>query len=317
MSDQVNEEITKVLRDRLGAEIVESVDPQYPDDPAIANMTYTFQQAIAEILPFHMPEYLQAKAADGTLLYAVPGFDVASRDYMVRVGEGLAPLSPKINLRSINDGPSSASFGFDLARYLLRRGDTRVTDWASLNANATYHSQTRVAAMKNWENKTNLASKGMTQSVQMRDVMRMVVQKVMAQNRLDVLVNPTTTLPPAKIGFANQPVVNNRPVGRFPTSANLGIPEITVPAGFNRVVYEPRFALNAAKNAYETVANETDRTLAASPLPVGISFWAGAGEEPAIFKVAAAYEAATRHRAAPAAFGPVRRAAPPTQAKPR
>jgi amidase len=40
-------------------------------------------------------------------------------------------------------------------------------------------------------------------------------------------------------------------------------------------------------------------------LPVGISFWAGPGEEPAIFRVAAAYEAATKHRMAPPAFGPL------------
>ena len=48
----------------------------------------------------------------------------------------------------------------------------------------------------------------------------------------------------------NQPTVNDRPVGRFPTSANAGIPEITVPAGFNRTVYDPSFALNPARTGY-------------------------------------------------------------------
>ena len=76
MSDQVNEEIKKVLRDRLGAELVESVDPKYPDDPEIPDMTYTFQQALAEILPALMPEYLQKKDKDGNLTFAVSGFDV-------------------------------------------------------------------------------------------------------------------------------------------------------------------------------------------------------------------------------------------------
>src|SRR5262249_22391164 len=46
MSDLVNDEIKKVLRDQLGAELVESVDPLYPDDPSIPNMTYTFQHAL-------------------------------------------------------------------------------------------------------------------------------------------------------------------------------------------------------------------------------------------------------------------------------
>jgi Asp-tRNA(Asn)/Glu-tRNA(Gln) amidotransferase A subunit family amidase len=107
------------------------------------------------------------------------------------------------------------------------------------------------------------------------------------------------------IGFANQPTVNGRPVGRFPTSANLGIPEITVPAGFNQTVYEPRFALNLAKTAYVTVANETEAAKQDLPLPVGISFWAGAGGESSILKVAAAYELATHHRKPAAAFGPL------------
>ena len=32
--DQIDKEIKTVLRDKLGAELVESVDPLYPDDPA-------------------------------------------------------------------------------------------------------------------------------------------------------------------------------------------------------------------------------------------------------------------------------------------
>ncbi len=308
MSDLVNDEIAKVLRDRLGAEIVESSDPLYPDDPSIPNMTYTFQQAIAEILPFHMPEYLQRKGADGAPLFDVPGFDVTKREYIVKAAEGLAPLSERINLRSINTGPPSASFGFDLARYLLRRGDARITDWASLNAHATYFVHGRVVAMKNWENRVDLASEGIAHNVRMREVMRLVVQKVMLQNKLDVLVNPTTTIPPTRIGHADQPTVNSRPVGRYPTSANVGIPEITVPAGFNRIAYDAQFALNAEKTAYVSVANEDRRTTLELPLPVGISFWAGPGEEPAILRVAAAYEAATHHRTPPRAFGPLSRA---------
>ena len=37
ISDQIDREIKNVLRDKLGAELVESVDPLYPDDPSIAN----------------------------------------------------------------------------------------------------------------------------------------------------------------------------------------------------------------------------------------------------------------------------------------
>lgn len=304
MSDRVNEEIIRVLRDQLGAEIVESSDPLYPDDPSIANMKYDFRQALAEILPFHMPEYLQT-SRDGKLLFEVPGYDITSRDYLVKAAAGQAPLSDKLNLRSINRFDSSAGFSFHMAQYLQRRGDAKVHDWASLNANSKNYEEGRTVAMKNWENKLDIRSDGMTQKMKMRDVMRMAIFKVMYQNDIDVFVNPTITVPPAKNGYASQPQVNDRPLGRFPTSANVGIPEVTVPAGFNRIIYEPQFALNPAKDNYISVANETQQTLTDAPMPFGISFWGGPGDEPVVLKTAATYEAATKHRAPPPAFGPL------------
>ncbi len=322
MSDLVNEEIKKVLRDELGAELVESFDPLYPDDPSIPNMTYNFQQALAEILPFHMPEYLKQKgggggdgeerdpdkkaAASDQLAFGVDGFDITTRDYMVKAAEGLAPWSDKLNIRRVTSAPPTASFSFNFAQYLSRRGDAQVHDWASLNANAKYYNEARLVAMTNWQNKLDLETAGITQRVKMREVMRLVVLKVMQQNHLDVLVNPTTTVPPAKNGYASQPSVNNRPAGRFPTSADLGIPELTVPAGFNSSIYEPKFVLNAAQDNYTATANEAEHSTTDAPMPVGISFWAGPGDEPVVFKVASAYEAATKHRAPPPAFGPLK-----------
>ncbi len=305
MSDLVNDEIVRVLRDELGAEIVESFDPDYPDDPAIPNMAYNFQQAIAEILPVLMPEFIQEKDDAGEYRFAVPGYDVTTRDYLVKAAEGKAPLSEDLNLRSINRSPPTASFSFHLAQYLMRRGDPRVTDWASLNANSKYYSESRAVAMRNWEYTQNIASAGITRRVKMRDVMRLVLLNVMHKNDLDVLVNPTITVPPIRIGYAGELSVNNRPTGRFPTSANLGIPEITVPAGFNRVVYEPEYVLSDGKDGYDNVTSSRQTRLD-SPLPVGISFWAGPGDEPILLRAASAYEAATTHRMPPPDFGPVR-----------
>jgi Asp-tRNA(Asn)/Glu-tRNA(Gln) amidotransferase A subunit family amidase len=141
----------------------------------------------------------------------------------------------------------------------------------------------------------------------MREVMRLVVDKVMRENKLDVLVNPTITIPPVLHGGPGQPTINNRPTGRFATSADLGIPEITVPAGFHSAMYEPKFELNDKQDAYRSVANETTRTTLKHAMPYGISFWAGAGEEPVVIEVASIYEQATKHRIAPAAFGPVKK----------
>ncbi len=59
VSDGINREL-KVLQS-LGAELVEDVDPEYPDDPSIPNMTFGFNDAFAEVLPFHMPEIFSWK----------------------------------------------------------------------------------------------------------------------------------------------------------------------------------------------------------------------------------------------------------------
>lgn len=304
VSDYVDGEIKRVLRDELGATLVESSDPAYPDDPDVPNMEYDFAAAIAEIVPIHLPELLRQKTGDA-LTYAVDDYDITQRDYMVKLAQGLAPLSKELNLRTINNSPPTASFSYHMAQYLLRRGDARVTDWSTLNANAKFSTETRGVAMRNWERKVDLVSDGITRRVKMRDAMRMAVLNVMHHNGIDVFVNPTITLPPARIGLASEPSVNARPQGRFPTSANLGIPELTVPAGYNAVIYEPKFVLNAEKDDYDEVANSTEPTLLDTPLPVGLSFWAGPGDEPTLFRVASTYEAATHHRQAPAALPPV------------
>ncbi len=101
ISDQIDREIKTVLRDKLGAEIVESTDPMYADDPAVPNMKYTFQDAFAEILPHTAPEYFWQKERDGQLEFAVPGWDVTTVDYAVALSMHKAPLSPKLTLRRI------------------------------------------------------------------------------------------------------------------------------------------------------------------------------------------------------------------------
>ncbi len=319
ISDLVDTEIKKVLRDQLGAEIVESFDPKYPNDPDVADMTYTFQQALAEVLPIHMPEYFTAAGGGGgeegdegakpaeKPAFAVNGFDIGTRDYIAKLAENKAPLSEELNIRRVTASPPIHSFGYHMQQYLMRRGDSRITDWYSLTANGKHYAESHKVAMANTANKFDIASPGITQRMKMREVMRLVVDKVMRQNRLDVLVNPTITIPPVLNGGPGQPAINNRPTGRFPTSADLGIPEITVPAGFNSVMYEPKFELNDKKDAYRSVANETEKTMLKNPMPYGISFWAGPGEEPVVIEVASIYEQATKHRRAPSAFGPVKK----------
>ena len=108
ISDQIDNEIKTVLRDRLGATLVESVDLLYPDDPTVPNMTYTFQDALAEVLPIHMPEYFSKTTDSGALEFAVPGHDVTTRRYLVQVAEGKAPALPQADSAPRYQRPTDA-----------------------------------------------------------------------------------------------------------------------------------------------------------------------------------------------------------------
>ena len=114
---------------------------------------------------------------------------------MARAAEGLEPFPPNLNLRRITLFPRTSSFKFHLSQYLLRRGDAKVKDWPSLNANATYYSGDKLAAFTNWQNLADIRSDGLTERIKMREVMQRVVLKVMRENNLDVLVNPLNTIP--------------------------------------------------------------------------------------------------------------------------
>jgi len=307
ISDQIDNEIKTILRDKLGAELVESVDPLYVDDPAVPNMTYTFQDAFAEILPMNVPEYFSRTTPSGDLIFAVPGFDVTTKDYLVQLALGQAPLSDSLNIRGITTGFDNTGRGhFNTAKYLAERGDQRVFDWASWVANEkTVADRDRRSA----ENAVDVQDLRPTRGIdmfKMQAVMRLVVQKVMYENDIDAFVNPENTLPHRKIGGASEPTANDRSAvsccGRF--TAFIGIPQIVFPAGYNQIVYEPGFALSADKTRYNYVGG-TQRSLLSRPMPISMMLWSGLGEEPVLIKIASAYEAATKHRVPPPDFGPL------------
>jgi amidase len=307
ISDQLDKEIKAVLRDKLGAELVETVDPKYPDDPAVANIKYTFEDAFREILPSVAPEYFWQKTADGRLEFAVPGWDVTSVKYQVALATGKAPLSPALNLR--RSFKSAAQFegplGWD--KYLAERGDARVKSWADWVANAKFDTDASRASAANAANITDprIAPDAISY-VKMQTVLRMVIMKVMQQNGIDAFVNPENTLPHFKLGQASEPAVDYREPNGYGMAftAMAGTPEIEVPAGYNDIVYEPSYMLSADRNSYVAVTGSVQSKLPV-PMPLSLAFWGGPGDEPALIKVASAYESATRHRKPPAAFGPL------------
>jgi amidase len=307
ISDQIDKEIKAILRDTLGAELVESVDPKYPDDLSVANMKYTFQDAIAEVYSHNAPEYFYRKTPKGDLEFAVPGWDVTSVDYSVALGMHKAPLSAKINLRNISEGYANPSTILRANEYLARRGDTRVKDWASWVANATFKTDAeRARALNAAESKDPRPDPDAISYLKMQSVNRMVILKVMQENKIDVFVNPENTLPPYLLGGAPEPAVDGRQSAsccqRF--TAVLGSPEVDVPAGFINFSYDPKYVLSQDNKSYIAVTGDAKVDLA-HPMPISMMFWAGPGSDSDVIKAASAYEAATHHRVSPPAFGPL------------
>jgi Asp-tRNA(Asn)/Glu-tRNA(Gln) amidotransferase A subunit family amidase len=307
ISDQIDREIKTFLRDKLGAELVESVDPLYPDDPGIPNMKYTFQDAFAEILAHNAPEFFWQATRSGELEFAVPGWDVRTTDYAVALAMGKAPLSDKVNLRRISSGLDNFKSPLTVNKYLAERGDERIRDWASWVANAKWENDSHRAGSENAIGVQDLRARpGQMSYLKMQTVLRLAVLKVMHENGIDLFVNPENTLPPYKIGGPGEPSVNNRGsascCAQF--TALLGGPEIDVPAGYVRTVYEPRYVLSPDKAEYDSVTGDVESMLP-HPMPISMMLWAGPGSDAQVIKAASAYEAATRHRVPPPAFGPV------------
>jgi Asp-tRNA(Asn)/Glu-tRNA(Gln) amidotransferase A subunit family amidase len=144
--------------------------------------------------------------------------------------------------------------------------------------------------------------------LEMRTVLRMVILKVMYENDIDVFVNPEHTTPPYLLGGPEEPDVKGREAhsccARF--TALLGAPEVEVPAGYVRTVYNPKYELSPDKTEYLEVTGTVKSELP-HPMPISMMFWAGPGSDADTIKTASAYEVATHHRVPPPAFGPLSR----------
>jgi hypothetical protein len=304
ISGQIDKEIKTVLRDRLGAEIVETVTPGYPDDPDVPNLRYTFADAFSETLPRLMPEVFSRKTPSGELMFSVQGHDVQSYDYLLKLSRRQAPLSSLIRIDTIGtlaEMPNPLDFKFEMDRYLAARGDRRVTDWAAWVANARFRDDETRADAENWAATTTNVSTAKSVRLSASQAGRLVLLKVMRENGIDAFVHAENTVPTPRIGGPMVGATSLDGITPF-----LQIPRIVVPAGVNRIVFEPRFALNGDRTNYVSVlAPETPQSLLPNPMPIAITFFAGQGDEPVLLKIGSAYEGATRHRRPPPNFGPV------------
>jgi amidase len=327
-------EIKTVLGRRLGATLVESSDPLWKRDPDVEAMTTDFRRALARLVPIIMPDLLFRLGRDGRPLFKelaaaivptefAPGktFGTGTMlpiDYCIALAEGRIEPPANFDIATIQEQELAMAFRFHVPQYLSRRAADwqargfreTLVDFAALNARSKFWGDDGRAAFKNWEEVADPRNplggrQGVDERIMLRELLRRVDMMVLIENRLDALVRLHTPFPPGKIGGAYQPgLPGNLRLETF-YGPNAGLTEVLIPAGYVTTVYDPVWALNAEGTRYVPVPSSTPTTIPAPGLPFSLVFRAEPGREDVLLKIASAYEAASRRRVPPPAFGPI------------
>jgi Asp-tRNA(Asn)/Glu-tRNA(Gln) amidotransferase A subunit family amidase len=327
-------EIKDVLGGRLGATLVESGDPLWTPDPDLEVMRTDFRRALARLTPIFMPELLFRLGADGQPVFpdvaaaVVPTEFMPGRvfgtgtmqpvDYFVELSERRIAPPANLDLATVQDQALAMAFRFHIRQYLAARaadwaarGQTEtLVDWPTLNARSKFWGDDQRAWWQNWEEVTDMRNplterQGVNERLLLRELLRRVDMMVLLENHLDVLVRLHTPLPPGRIGDPIEPGTPQNLRFESLNGPNAGLTEALVPAGFVTRVHDPVFVLSEDRTEY--VPTESDRAvdLPAPGLPFSLTFRAEPGKEDLLLQVASSYEAASRRRIPPPAFGPL------------
>src|SRR6266550_3010924 len=327
-------EIKAMLGGRLGATLVESSDPLWTRDPDVEAMATDFRRALAQLVPIIMPDLLFRLGRDGRPLFKefataivptefMPGkiFGTGTMepiDYCVALAEGRIEPPRNFDIATIQEQELAMAFRFHVPQYLSRRsadwkarGFTEtLVDFATLNARSKFWGDDGRAAFKNWEEVTDPRNplgqrQGVNERIMLRELLRRVDVMVMLENHLDALVRLHTPFPPGKIGGAYQPgLPGNLRLETF-YGPNAGLTEVLIPAGYVTTVYDPVFALSPDGTRYLPVPSDTPTAIPEPGLPFSLVFRAEPGREDVLLRIASAYEAASKRRVPPPAFGPL------------
>ena len=139
----------------------------------------------------------------------------------------------------------------------------------------------------------------------LRELLRRADMMVILENKLDALVRLHTPWPPGLIGHAYQYNIASNLTPESLSGPNAGLTEVLIPAGYVTTAYDPVFALSADGTRYVSQASQTPTTIPAPGLPFSLVFRSEPGKEDITLRIAAAYEAASKRRVPPPAFGPV------------
>jgi amidase len=332
--EAADKEIKEILGNRLGATLVESVDPDWKAEPGMEQMNPTYSQALAQLVPVIYPELLYRLTRDGKPLFPefaaaiiptefAPGKtfgtgNMKSIDYMEALADGRVPIPKNLNIRAIQQEAESMNFHYMFLNYAQRRaadwknrGYTEtLTDWPTLNARSKFWGDDQRAAFMNWEDVDSMGNltgerDGIAERAELRELLRRVEMKVIYENHLDVVVRLHSPFPPGKIGMPEVPPPDGDIRGESTYGPNAGLTEVLVPAGYVTTVYDANFKLSADKKRYTAVNTDTPTTVSGPGLPFSLVFRSEPGEENLTLKVAAAYQAASKRRVSPPKFGPI------------
>jgi Asp-tRNA(Asn)/Glu-tRNA(Gln) amidotransferase A subunit family amidase len=302
-----------------------------------------FKDAIAEIMP----------ALDAPTLAAVykelfpTATPVVARSVDLAGKPGQLPPELTIRLLAEREPPTSGELLFVMDRYLRERGDKNIRNVRDLIDRSTFFDHapidgvtlppkmrledmlTQTQRLRKKSDGTMLLRKTPVSDLDIsgwhavRTILQMLVNKVMADNRLDALVYPTKTIPAPLLANPVEPTtlksvketttvkvdgveyeravenpIDLRAALTPRLSPNAGLPAIAVPAGFTREVYDRAVVRgpDGSKKPGELVGPKQ------VALPVSIDFLGRPYSEPVLIRIAAAYEAATRHRRPPKDF---------------
>jgi amidase len=238
-------------------------------------------------------------------------------DYMLDMAEGRISPPSNLDLATVQHQAPQTAFRFHINQYLSRRaadwkakGFTEtLTDFTALNKRSKFWGDDQRASWLNWDEVTDLRNplgerQNITERIMLRELLRRADMMVMLENRLDVLVRLHTPWPPGKIGGAGQGFRNNLTMESL-SGPNAGLTEVLIPAGFVTTVYDPVYQLSADGRSYLHVPSNKATTIPQPGLPFSLVFRAEPGKEDVLLHVAASYEAASRRRIPPPAFGPL------------
>jgi len=212
-------------------------------------------------------------------------------------------VPPGSSIRNIGRASNDALTKYMLSRYLRERGDANIKSIRDLIDKSKYYRDIRPdagfvdrkAALEEMNSSMTLDLANLFQE---RFASQQVVLQCMAQESLDALVSPAGNIPAYILGAPYEPPLAGRTNSVWGLLGQHGFPTLSVPAGFTTQVFD-RVRDAAAPGGRRLVGPVSAK------LPVGIMFFGRPFSEPTLFRIASAYEAATKHRIPPPNFGSI------------